>query len=195
MMKVLFQKTITTFYAAIIAVGLLAVNSTTVAAAENRTDDSSVSSNMASPGRSTADRLEQNHSITDTAVAISPEEEAMVRLLNQDRANAGLPELEIDLTLVKLAQEKSRDMVTHNYFGHISKRLGTVYEQLIEAGVQCTAVAENLVGAPNIGKAQLFIMRSPVQRDHVLDPKFTKIGIGVIRGGSHGKMITQIFLQ
>lgn len=194
-MKALIKKAMTAFYAVMIALGLLAINSTDVAAATNSTHDSSLSSNLASPGQSAAGRPKQDYSRTDTAVVLSPEEEAMVRLLNQDRANAGLPELEIDLTLVRLAQAKSRDMVAYNYFGHNSKKLGTVYEQLIEAGVQCTAVAENLAGAPNIAKAQLYIMRSPVQRSHVLNPTFTKIGIGVVRGGPQGKMITQIFLS
>lgn len=192
-MMILLRKTLSAFIVAMIAVGILVTHSTSAQAAERSNYRGNAQTKLASPAIPAV--RGERRAKTDTAVAISPEEEAMVRLLNQDRANAGLPLLEIDLSLVKLAREKSGDMVAYNYFGHISKRLGSVYEQLLAAEIPCTAVAENLVNATNIDKAHLFLMRSPVHRSNVLNPGFTKVGIGIIPGGSNGKMITQIFLS
>mgnify|MGYP000209008709 FL=1 len=187
------KKTFSAFIAALIAVGLLVTHATSAQAAEQSNHRGNGQIKQASPV--VPDDGREGKANADTAVAISPEEEAMVRLLNQDRANAGLPLLEIDLSLVRLAREKSGDMVAYNYFGHISERLGSVYEQVLDAEIPCTAVAENLVNATNIDKAHLFLMRSSVHRSNILNPAFTKVGIGIVPGGPKGKMITQIFLR
>ena len=192
-MTIRLKKTFSAFITALMAVGILVTHSTTAQAATPSNYRGNGQSEQASPA--VQGHRGDGKAKADTAVAISPEEEAMVRLLNQDRANAGLPLLEIDLSLVQLARDKSGDMVAYNYFGHISKRLGNVYEQLLDAEIPCTAVAENLVNATNIDKAHLFLMRSPVHRSNVLNPAFTKVGIGIVPGGPNGKMITQIFLS
>jgi uncharacterized protein YkwD len=125
---------------------------------------------------------------------LSVEEAQMISLINQERAKAGLKELIIDYSLVKLAKEKSMDMVSHNYFGHISPRLGTIYDQLQREQILYQSVAENLAGTANTRKAQQYLFTSPSHRWNILNPSFTKVGVGIIRGGPFGAMITQLFL-
>ncbi|TCL60290.1 uncharacterized protein YkwD [Hydrogenispora ethanolica] len=126
---------------------------------------------------------------------LTREEQELVLLINQERSHTGLPELEIDPILVKLAQAKSRDMVSENYFGHISERLGTVYDQLKRAGYVYQAVAENLTGAPNYRKAHARLMSSSSHRGNLLNPRFTRIGVGIVKGGPFGEMITEILVD
>lgn len=132
---------------------------------------------------------------SDTIRSITPEEEAMVKLLNQERAKAGLPELELDLVLVALARAKSDDMVTANYFGHLSEKLGTVYQQLAAIDYQYQAAVENLVTATNVFKAHELIMQSQLHRSNVLNENYQKVGVGISKGADCGKMITQIFVD
>lgn len=191
MIMIHFSKITALFFTAMMIFGLLAMNATMVKATPYSNDYRLISTQAAS---SATGSFQASYDVQYPKVsAISPEEEALVGLLNQERAKAGLMELEIDATLVKLAREKSRDMVVHNYFGHYSSHLGTLFEQLEREAVPSGMAAENLAGAPNIDKAHLYIMRSPVHRSHVLNPYFRKIGIGVVQGGPCGKMITQIF--
>lgn len=88
----------------------------------------------------------------------------MIALVNQERMETGLTKLEIDTTLMKLAGEKSWDMVRFNYFGHYSKQLGTIYDQLDRAQFQYQAAAENLIGAPNLIRAVQTVLSSPAHR-------------------------------
>ena len=138
----------------------------------------------------------RNSSPKSAAGSMYPGEDAeMVSLINQERAKAGLPDLQVDPTLEQLAETKSRDMVRFNYFGHSSERFGTVYDQLEHAGVKYQIVAENLIGASSCIKALQSENQSPAHRSNLLNPNFTRIGVGVVRGGPYGLMITQILIR
>lgn len=119
----------------------------------------------------------------------------MFALVNQERMEAGLTKLKIDMTLMKLAGEKSQDMVRFNYFGHYSKRLGTIYDQLDRAQFEYQCAAENLIGAPSPKRAIQTVFASPAHRGNILNPRFQKIGIGIVRGGPYGEMIVQILVD
>lgn len=126
---------------------------------------------------------------------LTAEEAAMLQLINGERVRNGLAKLKPDPRLTGLAREKSRDMVSANYFGHISQKLGTVYDQLQQKGIVYRTVAENLVGAHGYRRAHESIMSSPAHRSNVLNPSFTRIGIGIVKGGPYGKMVTQILID
>jgi uncharacterized protein YkwD len=137
----------------------------------------------------------QNSYHNPQEAGFSIEENEMVTLINQERAKAGLTELTVDDKLVKLAQEKSQDMVAHNYFGHISDQLGTIYDQLQKERISYQIAAENLAGAPNVQKAEDYFIRSPAHRWNILNPHFSRIGVGIVHGGPFGAMFTQLFLD
>lgn len=126
---------------------------------------------------------------------LTAEEAAMLQMINGERVRDGLNKLKPDSQLTGLAREKSRDMVSANYFGHMSPKFGTVYDQLQQSGIVYRTVAENLVGAPGYRRAHASIMNSPAHRSNVLNPSFTRIGIGIIKGGPYGKMVTQILID
>jgi uncharacterized protein YkwD len=132
---------------------------------------------------------------SNEGTVLSDEESKLILLINQERSHTGLPELKVDPVLVKIARAKSSDMVSQNYFGHISDKLGTVYDQLDKAKYQYKIVAENLIGAPNYSKANEKTMSSLPHRNNLLNPEITKIGIGIIRGGPFGEMITELFIN
>jgi uncharacterized YkwD family protein len=117
----------------------------------------------------------------------------MFKLVNQERTRAGLSPLTIDYQLVKLARLKSQDMVDKGYFGHDSPTYGSPFDMMSRAGVKYRYAGENLAGASTVEAAHRALMNSSGHRANILNPKFTRIGIGVVSGGPYGKMFTQMF--
>jgi uncharacterized YkwD family protein len=118
----------------------------------------------------------------------------MVTLVNGERAKAGLRPLTADLRLVQTARAKSQDMISGGYFGHESPRLGSPFDQMRAAGIAYATAGENIAGNSGVEGAQVSLMNSPGHRANILNPKFTRMGIGIIRGGAYGLMVTQQFI-
>lgn len=129
-----------------------------------------------------------------TATVLAAEEQRMWELVNQERARAGLPPLQLDLDLVRLARSKSEDMVRLGYFGHFSPTYGSPFAMMERAGIAYRYAGENLAGAPTVEIAHRALMASPGHRANILSPHFTHVGIGVVQGGPYGRMFTQMFV-
>lgn len=120
-------------------------------------------------------------------------EQQMFNLVNQERANAGLPLLQFDYPLVRIARMKSQDMVDNHYFGHNSPTYGSPFDMMKSAGITYSYAGENIAGAPSVQSAHTALMNSPGHRANILNPNYTRIGIGIDTGGSYGMMFTQEF--
>jgi uncharacterized YkwD family protein len=118
----------------------------------------------------------------------------MVNLVNQERAKVGVAPLQVDMRLVKLARMKSLDMINNNYFGHISPTYGSPFDMMKAQGITYNKAGENLAGASTVDRAHTVLMNSAGHRANILDPAFSKIGIGIIQGGPYGLMIAQEFI-
>lgn len=115
-------------------------------------------------------------------------------LLNAERARAGLAPLRLDPALSQLAQLKSQDMVSRNYFSHYSPTYGYPYTMEYQAGIRARYMgAENIAAAGSVQAAHALLMASPGHRRNILDPRFTDVGIGVVPG-RWGLVITQLFI-
>ncbi len=185
------------FYATLVALGIIATHPA-IAAAKPAVKLSNTYGTWLPVIPSSPDRclpvFTGNDSTSWEDSGLTQAELELILLINQERAHTGLNQLEVDPTLVELAREKSRDMVSYNYFGHLSEQLGTVYDQLQRVGFPYQKAAENLVGCAVPRKAHLGMMSSPAHRSNLLNPRYTKIGIGIARGGPYGGMITEIFV-
>ena len=120
-------------------------------------------------------------------------ENAMIDLVNKERASRDLPALVIDANLRDIARSHSEDMFKRGYFSHFSPEEKTVADRANEAGVDFLIIGENLAYAPNVDFAHKGLMLSEGHRANILSPDYGKIGIGVIDGGVYGEMFTQVF--
>lgn len=120
-------------------------------------------------------------------------EKIMLDLVNQERIKFGAKPLVWNESLAQVGRGHSRNMFERGYFSHFSPEGKDVGDRLIEAGVYFNIAGENLALAPDINRAHQGLMDSPGHRRNILDPAFSKIGIGVIDGGVYGKMTTQVF--
>lgn len=123
-----------------------------------------------------------------------PDSEAvMLKLLNQERALAGLPAVVADERLRSVARAHSEEMFRLSYFSHESPVTGSPFDRLRRANVPFRAAGENLAYAPTVEIAHRGLMNSPEHRKNILSPDFRRVGIGVVRSGLWGRMFTQNF--
>ncbi|MBE3519272.1 MAG: hypothetical protein IMW97_03095 [Firmicutes bacterium] len=125
---------------------------------------------------------------------LAPEEAEMLELVNAERTKRGLKPLTVDFRLVELARKKSQDMIDKNYFGHYSPTYGSPFDMMKSAGIEYRLAGENLAGAPDAATAHKALMNSEGHRRNILNPGFTKIGIGAAKGGPYGIVFTQMFI-
>jgi len=128
-------------------------------------------------------------------IVLTDDEQRMLELVNQERVEVGLPELELHPELVVLARMKSQDMIDNRYFAHQSPVYGSLFDMLRSAGITYTRAGENLAGSLVVERAHANLMNSPGHRANILNRYFTYIGIGIIEGGPFGKMFTQMFIR
>lgn len=128
-----------------------------------------------------------------SATSTTAKEQQMVNLVNQERTSRGIAALTVDAQLVKVARMKSQDMINNNYFGHQSPKYGSPFDLMKSQGITYRYAGENLAGADTVQRAHTNLMNSAGHRANILNPNFTKIGVGVVQGGPYGLMISQEF--
>lgn len=125
---------------------------------------------------------------------LSEEEQRMLELVNEERAKAGLKPLTADLKLSDVAELKSEDMVQNGYFSHQSPTYGSPFDMMDRFGITYRTAGENIACNRDVEAAHNALMESQGHRENILNPKYTRIGIGIVNGGPCGKMFTQLFV-
>ena len=142
-----------------------------------------------------ADDTEKLDLPSDLRLTPDPDaERQMFELVNDERANVGLPALQWDERLVPVARAHSEEMFKLKYFSHTSPVAGSPFDRLKAAGITYTRAGENLAYAQSVTIAHRGLMESQGHRENILRPEFTRIGIGVISAGPYGRMFTQMFV-
>lgn len=120
-------------------------------------------------------------------------EAEMLDLINQERTSRGLNALESDPEMREVAIKHSVDMFERRYFSHVTPDGKDPFDRMRDMDVRFRTAGENLALAPTLQIAHTGLMNSPGHRANILRPQFGRVGIGIIRGGRHGLMVTQKF--
>lgn len=120
-------------------------------------------------------------------------EAQMFAKVNMERKKLAITELVWEPTIVPVARAHAKDMWERKYFSHISPEGKDVGDRLNEAKIKYSFAGENLALAPTVQTAHTGLMNSQGHRENILNPRFKKIGIGVIDNGVYGKMFVQVF--
>ncbi|HUQ84882.1 MAG TPA: CvpA family protein [Candidatus Limnocylindrales bacterium] len=123
----------------------------------------------------------------------SKAEQEMFRMVNTQRAKAGVQLLAFDNSLRDVARRHSDDMLKRGFFSHYTPEGLSPFDRMEKADIEFTFAGENLALAPSTDLAMQGLMNSPGHRKNILSPNFRKIGVGVIDGGIYGKMYSQEF--
>jgi hypothetical protein len=101
------------------------------------------------------------------------DEQAFVDLVNQSRTADGLPPLRLDPELAALARDWAAHMATDGAISHANP---------LQAGVTSDwqKLGENVGKGPATSPVMDAFLASPTHRANLLDPTFTRIGVGVV---------------
>lgn len=120
-------------------------------------------------------------------------ERKMLEMINAERVKVGAVPLTMDSALTDVARAHSRDMLLRKYFSHYDPDGHDLAYRLEKAGITYNTAGENLAYAPDVAIAMRGLLDSEGHRKNMLDPKFSKVGIGIIDAGVYGQMFTQVF--
>jgi uncharacterized protein YkwD len=123
------------------------------------------------------------------------EEEEMLKLVNRERTSRGLKPLVMDEEARKAARDYGKYLFENGIFSHIDLDGKGPGDRLKNYNTEFTMAGENLAYAPELAIAHQGLMDSQGHRENILHPFFGRIGIGVIDGGSYGKIYVQEFMD
>ncbi|MFJ7406607.1 MULTISPECIES: CAP domain-containing protein [unclassified Lysinibacillus] len=120
-------------------------------------------------------------------------EQEVVKLVNAERAKAGLPALKEDWELSRVAKYKSQDMHDKNYFDHTSPTYGTPFTMMKNFGITYKSAGENIAkGQKSATEVVNAWMNSEGHRANILNKNYTHIGVGFVKDGNYW---SQMFIQ
>lgn len=124
----------------------------------------------------------------------SSQANAVLKLVNEERAKQGLKSLTLSTKLTSIANTKSKDMAVNKYFSHNSPTYGSPFQMLQHFGVNYKTAGENIAaGQKTPEEVMKAWMNSSGHRANILNPKYTQLGVGYYKGGSYGVCWTQLF--
>ncbi|MED4887570.1 SafA/ExsA family spore coat assembly protein [Lysinibacillus fusiformis] len=120
-------------------------------------------------------------------------EQEVIKLVNAERAKAGLSALQDDWELSRVAKYKSQDMHDKKYFDHTSPTYGTPFTMMKNFGISYRSAGENIAkGQRSAQEVVTAWMNSEGHRANILNKNYTHIGIGYVADGNYW---TQMFIQ
>lgn len=142
---------------------------------------------------SASDNIAEGNETTQQA-GTSDQAEAVLKLVNEERAKQGLKQLTLSSKLTSIANTKAKDMAVNNYFSHTSPTYGTPFQMLQQFGVSYKSAGENIAaGQPDAPTVMKAWMNSSGHRANILNSSYTELGVGYYAGGNQGHFWVQLF--
>lgn len=123
-------------------------------------------------------------------------EDEVVRLINIERTNRGIPALQSHWELSRVARYKSQDMIDKNYFSHTSPTYGSPFTMMQSFGLKFSSGAENIAYGQRTAKEVVSAwMNSPGHRENILSRSYTHTGVGAAKKANGTLYWTQMFMK
>ncbi len=127
---------------------------------------------------------------TDPSISVSSTDsraEAILKLSNENRIEAGLEVLVLNDLLSTAAQHHADDMATQGYFDHVGLDGSTFLERIVATGYTGSAFAENIAqGSDDPSDIMALWMQSSGHRTNILNPIYQDLGIGIATSSETG---------
>jgi len=134
--------------------------------------------------------------LTIPTVTTATQEDEVIRLVNVQRAQAGLQPLKKNWELCRVARYKSADMANKGYFSHTSPTYGTPFQMMENFGLRFTAAGENIAyGQRTPAEVMKDWMNSPGHRSNIMSGAYTEIGVGLAKNKNGVCYWTQMFMK
>jgi uncharacterized protein YkwD len=110
----------------------------------------------------------------------------LLNAANQDRKANGIAPLRWDERLAAAARGHAREMAKRNAISHEFPGEDSLPVRVTKAGVQFSAIAENVADASDVARIHDLWMHSPGHRANILDKDMDSLGVGVVeRNGQY----------
>lgn len=107
----------------------------------------------------------------------------LLDLHNQERANAGLPPLQLNANLTNSAQRKAIAMLESDCWSHYCPDGKSPWDFFVDSGYSYYYAGENLAeGFFDNSQAMVAWMNSPTHRENILRADFEDVGFGIVQG-------------
>ncbi|MEC0178483.1 CAP domain-containing protein [Paenibacillus favisporus] len=107
----------------------------------------------------------------------------VIKLVNQERAKAGLGALKENTKLSGMAMDKAKDMYSNNYFDHNSPTYGSPFDMMKKYGISYSYAGENIAkGQKDPADVMNAWMNSEGHRANILNSHYTTIGVAYYNG-------------
>lgn len=126
--------------------------------------------------------------------SMNSDEKEVFDLINKQRTNNGLPALQNDSEVQRIARIKAQDMVDNNYFSHNSPTYGSPFDMMKSFKVSYKTAGENIAANSSNSSAVTAWMNSSGHKANILNSSFNYTGIGVVSSPRYGKMYVQMFI-
>jgi uncharacterized protein YkwD len=119
----------------------------------------------------------------------------LANLINNARAQAGLPSLSVNAALTAAAQGHSVDMACHGFLGHNGSDGSLPSERVAAAGYFASLSSEIIYGSGYPQTAFDWWMSDQIHRNEILNPNVTEMGVGYayVASTAHGGYYTVNF--
>jgi hypothetical protein len=118
--------------------------------------------------------------------------EAFERMINAARRAERLESLAVSAELSQAAEVHARAMRDAGVLAHDLGEGGPI-DRLRRAGIEVTRPGENVAHAKTVERAHRVLWASPSHRGNLLDPGFSKFGVGVARGADGSVWVSELF--
>jgi len=121
-------------------------------------------------------------------------ESEVVRLTNIERQKVGVAPVKSDSNIAYVARTKAEDMRDNNYFSHYSPTYGDPFVMMQDFGIVFTKAGENIAARQTSPSAVVQSwMNSDTHRETLLNPAYTRLGVGYAQGGYLDHYWVQMF--
>jgi uncharacterized YkwD family protein/spore coat assembly protein SafA len=121
-------------------------------------------------------------------------EKEVIRLVNIERAKAGLWTLAENWEMSRVARLKSQDMINKGYFSHTSPTYGSPFTMMKNFGIAYSAAGENIAkGQQTPASVVTAWMNSPGHRQNIMSSNYNEIGVGYAEDWKGVACWTQLF--
>jgi uncharacterized protein YkwD len=126
-----------------------------------------------------------NDSTGKTNAAPTKDEVQLADLVNQTRAEKGLPPLSVDPRLTDAARKHDELMADSGALSHQFPGEPPLQQRIDEENIPTDLEAENVGWDVNVVSAHQSLVDDPPHLRNILDPECNVVGIAVIRRGNH----------
>jgi uncharacterized protein YkwD len=117
-------------------------------------------------------------------------EQALFRMINRERAQDGVPELQWNEWLAQAAGKHAAEMARRRQLSHQFPGEPGLRDRIAATSIRFDATAENVALGPTAAEMHDSWMHSPGHRANILEPKYNAIGVAVVRSGDELYAVT-----